>query len=197
MKQKILLLFSSVCLLVSCQAQSTIPMIKDTVLIDGQLKESAWSNAFVFKDEQESIRVMQDTDWVYLAVPILNHKDMPQEKELTKPRLSYVELHVKTRNEIYILHASSMNGEKLAESKKDFEWNDFDHWKANSEGVRKGDKVVYAEAYEFRIEKKWLGADQLSIMANVIPFYNDAFPSFYVPAQNNPPDLDNWVIVKL
>ena len=185
---------------VSCISpnQATIPTGTD-ITIDGYLTEKAWEQAYTYKASNSSytVKALQDDEWVYLAIPIPSHVDMPEVDSLVNKRLAFTEVYLKTKDKTIVLHASSMNGQKDFKSKNDFEWKDYPTWKANSEGKRVDGKVVYCEAYEYRIAKSILPEGQVEIIASILPFFGGAFAKQFIPAQPKEDQLNQWITMDL
>lgn len=196
---KFLFLTFSLFILSSCsdQQDDKLPFGK-AITINGQLSEKDWVAAFRFEDSQNgtTILMFQDAEWINIAIPIEQHKDLPASTEITKDRLSYVEIHLKTPENAWTLHASSMNGQKLLLAETDFEWKDFEDWKANPEGVKQNGKTVICEAYEYRIRKGMIASETFDLIATIHPFYEESFDPIFIPTQKST-ELKEWINVVL
>lgn len=190
-------LFIFVLLSCSNQQKDKLPFGK-AITIDGQLSEKEWVAAFQFEDTQNGMTILmfQDVEWINIAIPIEQHKDLPESEEIVKKRLSYVELHLKTTENAWTLHASSMNGQKPLMAETDFEWNDFENWKANPEGVRQKGKTVICAVYEYRIRKSMVAENTFDLIATIHPFYDDSFEPIFIPVQKST-ELKDWINVSL
>lgn len=197
--QLLLILVSNISL-IHCQQgafELHAPLSK-AATIDGDMNDGEWVKATVYQEDSvDKLYIMQDDTHVYISIPISRHISANANDDF-KTYMTYAELAIATESrDTILLHASSMNGQKMLGDKGDFAWDSYSTWNANSEGKRVNNKPVNATTYEYQLRKELVGRSSFSIVGFLHPFYSENFPIESIPKENTLDNISQWIKINL
>ena len=154
------------------------------VLVNGFLGNGEWESSINLPlDRQTELMAQKDSQSLFLAVIF---------KESTHTGL---DLYVKCRSDVRMLHVSSSLGERIFKGGKWSEtvWGNNKWWTANPVCVFVDDEkqqIVAPEAFEFQLERSHLGRE-------VALYFHFKRPEKWLPTNASPDTTDHWVHLTL
>jgi hypothetical protein len=154
------------------------------VLVNGLLGKGEWQSAITVPlDEQTELRAQKDSSSLFLAIVFKG------------PHHTGLDLHVKCRDDIRMLHVSSSLSESVFRESKwsDTAWGHNQWWAANPVCVVYEDgkqRVIEPEAFEFQLDRSQLGRE-------VALYFHLKRPEKRLSADASPDTTDHWVRLTL
>jgi hypothetical protein len=154
------------------------------VLVNGVIGENEWKDALsVSLDSETELLAKKDARNLFLAIAFKG------------PRHTGVDLYIRCRDGVRMLHVSSALGEArcLAGQKTEISWSLPRWWSANAIGVINVDgrsQFLEPDAFEFQIARSELGVE-----ANI--YIHLKRPEKHVPPGAGESTEDNWLRLRL
>lgn len=154
------------------------------VLVNGLLGKGEWqSSVSIPLDEQTELRAQKDSSSLFLAIVFKG------------PRHTGLDLHVKCRDDVRMLHVSSSLSECVFRGGawSDTVWGRNQWWTANPVCVvfeNDKQRVVEPEAFEFQLDRLQLGRE-------VALYFHLKRPEKRLPTDASPDSTDQWVRLTL